>query len=258
MKLPGTISSQKKGKISYHQRNNPNKIHLVRYADDFVVTANNKETLEQIYEIISKFFKTRGLELSKEKTFITNINEGFDFLGWNFRKYNGKLIIKPSKKSLNNVTKKISEIIHNNRSVKQEFLICKLNQVLKGWCNYHQAVCSKETFKRLNHSIFEMIWRWAKRRHPNKNAKWIKDRYWKRKDTRDWIFTDGNRTLIRPTDIPIVRHEKMKLDMNPYTDKDYFLKKKENRKTAKKRAYKETAAFKFNLTLMTDLKVKNA
>lgn len=223
-----------------------------------MVTANNKETLEQIYEIISKFLRTKGLELSKEKTFITNINEGFDFLGWNFRKYNEKLIIKPSRKSLNNVTKKISDIIHSSKAVKQEFLIYKLNQVLKGWCNYHQAVCAKETFKRLNHSIFEMTWRWAKRRHPNKNAQWIKDRYWRRKDGRDWIFTDGTKTLIRPSDIPIVRHEKIRLNMNPYTDKEYFLKKKEKRKTAKKRAYKETAAFKSNLTLMTDLRVKKA
>ena len=248
----------KKGKISYHQRNNPNKIHFVRYADDFVVTANNKETLEEIYEIISNYLSVRGLELSKEKTFITNINEGFDFLGWNFRKYYEKLIIKPSKKSVNNLIKKTSEIIKNNKTVKQEFLICKLNQVLKGWCNYHQPVCAKETFKRINHCIFEMTWRWAKRRHPNKSAQWIKDRYWKRKDSRDWIFSDGTKTLIRPTDIPIVRHERLKLDMNPYTDKEYFLKKKEKRRTAKKQAYKGTAAFKSNLTLMTELKVKNA
>lgn len=248
----------KKGKVSYHQRNNPNKIHLVRYADDFAVTANNKDTLLELQEIISKFLNARGLELSKEKTFITNIKDGFDFLGWNFRKYNEKLIIKPSEKSINSVTKKISEIIHSNKTAKQEFLIYKLNQVIKGWCNYHQPVCAKETFKKLNHRIFRMTWKWAKRRHPNKSAQWIKNKYWTRRDTRDWIFTDGTKTLIRPTDIPIVRHERLKLDMNPYTDKDYFTKKKEKRRTAKKQAYKETAAFKSKLTLMTELKVKNA
>ena len=172
------------------------------------------------------------MNLSKEKTFITNINDGFDFLGWNFRKYNEKLIIKPSNKSVNKVTKKISEIIHKNKTVKQEFLIYKLNQVLKGWCNYHQPVCAKETFEKLNYRIFRMIWRWSKRRHPNKNANWIKDRYWKTKESRDWIFSDGKETLIRPTDIPIVRHERLKVDMNPYTDKEY-LTKKEREKTQK-------------------------
>ncbi|WP_212905396.1 reverse transcriptase domain-containing protein, partial [Clostridium polyendosporum] len=234
----------KKRKISYHSRNNPNHLHIVRYADDFVVTANNKEVLEQIVGIISKFLNKRGLELSREKTSITHINDGFDFLGWNFRKYNNKLIIKPSVKSLNKVTKKISEIIHTNRTVKQEFLIYQLNQVLKGWCNYHQPVCSKQTFENLNHRIFNMIWKWAKRRHPNKGAKWIKERYWKNKGSRDWIFSDRKATLIRPSDIPIVRHERLKLDMNPYKDKEYFLIKKERRKNAKKLAYKDTAAFK--------------
>ncbi|WP_313134205.1 group II intron maturase-specific domain-containing protein [Anaerocolumna sp.] len=189
---------------------------------------------------------------------ITNIKEGFDFLGWNFRKYNDKLIIKPSNKSLSNVVKKIGETIRDNKTVKQEILIFKLNQILRGWCNYHQSVCAKETFKKLNHCTFEMLWKWAKRRHPNKRSQWIKNRYWEKKDTRDWIFSDATNTLIRPTDIPIVRHERLKLDMNPYTDEEYFQKKKEKRKTAKRKAYRETTAFKSNLTLMTELKVKNA
>ena len=248
----------KKGKISYHSRNNPNQIHLVRYADDFVVTANNRETLEQIADVISSFLESRGLELSREKTAITYISEGFDFLGWNFRKYDGRLIIKPSGKSLNIVTKKISEIIHKNRTVKQEYLIYQMNQVLKGWCNYHQPVCAKQIFEKLNFRIFAMTWKWAKRRHPNKSSKWIKKRYWKTKGTRNWIFSDGKATLIQPSDMPIVRHERLKLDINPYKDNEYFLKKKEKRKAAKKRAYKETAAFKSKLTQMIDSEVKNA
>jgi len=228
------------------------------WATYLVVTANNRETLEQIADVISSFLEIRGLELSREKTAITHISEGFDFLGWNFRKYDGKLIIKPSVKSLNNVTKKISEIIHKNRTVKQEYLIYQMNQVLKGWCNYHQPVCAKQIFEKLNFRIFAMTWKWAKRRHPNKSSKWIKNRYWKIKGTRDWIFSAGKATLIRPSDIPIVRHERLKLDMNPYKDNGYFLKKKENRKTVKKRAYKETAAFKSKLTQMIDSEVKNA
>ena len=223
-----------------------------------MVTANNRETLEQIANIISGFLENRGLELSREKTAITHISEGFDFLGWNFRKYGGKLIIKPSVKSLNSITKKISEIIQKNRTAKQEYLIYRMNQVLKGWCNYHQPVCAKQTFEKLNFRIFAMLWKWAKRRHPNKSSQWIKDKYWKTKSTRDWIFSDRNATLIRPPDIPIVRHERLRLDMNPYKDNEYFLKKKEKRKTAKKRAYRETAAFKSKLTQMKDLEVKNA
>jgi RNA-directed DNA polymerase len=250
----------KKGKISYHQRNNKNQLHIVRYADDFVVTANNSKVLGEIKDIISKFLTERGLELSEEKTFITSIDKGFNFLGWNFRKYNKKkLIIKPSVKSLNNITRRISSIIKSNKTISQKHLIYKLNQVLKGWCNYHQPVCSKRIFKKLNHRMFNMIWRWSKRRHPNKSAKWIKNKYWMKKESRDWIFTDGKKaTLIRPTDTPIVRHKRIKLDKNPYKDKEYFINKKIRRKKAKISAYKKTAAFKSNLTLMKDLEVKDA
>jgi len=189
----------KKGKVSYHQRYNKNNINIVRYSDDFVITANNKEILMEIGEVIRKFLERRGLELSEEKTLITNIKEGFDFLGWNFRKYNEKLIIKPSKKSVNNVVKKIGQTIRENKTVKQEHLIFKLNQILRGWCNYHQCVCAKETFQKLNYVIFVMLWKWVKRRHPNKNAQWVKDRYWKKKDSRDWIFSDGTYTLCEST-----------------------------------------------------------
>jgi RNA-directed DNA polymerase len=109
----------KKGKISYHSRNNPNQIHIVRYADDFVVTANNKEVLKSIKDILKTFLADRGLELSNEKTSITHINKGFDFLGWNYKKYNEKLIIQPSVKSIKKVVKKLSEIIHENKTNKQ-------------------------------------------------------------------------------------------------------------------------------------------
>jgi RNA-directed DNA polymerase len=78
--------------------NKTDKVHLVRYADDFIVTANSKELLEnKIQPVIEKFLKERGLTLSEEKTRITHIDEGFDFLGFNIRKYKGKLLTKPSK-----------------------------------------------------------------------------------------------------------------------------------------------------------------
>lgn len=248
----------KKGKFSRHSRCNPYLINIVRYADDFVVTSNSKEILFEIKEIIAKFLGDRGLELSEEKTIITNISDGFDFLGWNFRKYQEKLIIKPSKKSIDSITERISEIIKANKTVKQEHLIYKINPVLRGWCNYHQCVCAKETFGKLNYRIFWMLWKWAKRRHPNKGSNWIKEKYWCTRRDRTWIFTDGNAVLIRPTDISIVRHERLKLEMNPYTDQAYFLSKKEKRKKAKKETYKRTAAYRFNLTNMKDLQVKNA
>lgn len=238
----------KKGNVSYHYRYNPHQINIVRYADDFVVTSNNKKVLIEVKKVISKFLEIRGLELSEEKTTITNIKAGFDFLSWNFRKYNEKLIIKPSKKSINNIKKKISDFLRSNRTVKQKYVIYKLNQIIRGWCNYHQPVCAKVTFQKINGHMFNVLWKWAKRRHPNKSRKWIKQRYWRTVKSRNWVFGTDGTVLINPSDIPIVRHQRLKLDKNPFKDEAYYIDKKKVRKQAKKQAWKNTAASKFNLT----------
>jgi len=121
---------------------NKRKVNFLRYADDFIVTADSEETAKEIRELIEVFLKERGLELSMEKTLITHIDQGFDFLGWNFRKYKGKLLIKPSKKSIENVTQKISDMIKKGKAWKQEYLIGALNPITTGWTNYHQSVSS--------------------------------------------------------------------------------------------------------------------
>lgn len=95
----------------YPKKGKSTKVNFTRYADDFIVTANSEEIAREIRDMIVAFLKERGLELSNDKTLITNINEGFDFLGWNFRKYNGKLLIKPSKKSIKRFTETISQTI---------------------------------------------------------------------------------------------------------------------------------------------------
>jgi len=201
---------------------NTHKVHVVRFADDFIVTASDRETLEDIKLMIEEFLKPRGLKMSKEKTVITHINEGFDFLGWNFRKYKGKLIIKPSHKSMCKITKKISEVIKDNRNVKQEDLIQKLNEITRGWANYHHTTCAKRSYSVIDHRTWEMLWRWAKRRHPNKGKRWIVDRYWKTHKGRRWTFMSDKNILFLMSDMPIVRKGQMALDKNPFLDQNYF------------------------------------
>lgn len=152
------------------------------------MTASDKDTLEKIKSMIENFLRERGLTLSKEKTVITHINTGFDFLGWNFRKYKGKLIIKPSHKSMCKITQRISAIIKENRTAKQEDLIRKLNEAIVGWANYHHSACAKKSYSTIDHRTWEMLWRWAKRRHPNKSKGWIVSRYWKTHKGRKWTF----------------------------------------------------------------------
>lgn len=211
-----------------HRRYNKEKVNITVYADDFIITAKSKETLEEIKIMIEEFLKQRGLELSKEKTLITHIEKGFDFLGWNFRKYKNKLLIKPSTKSLKRITSKIRETIRENLMQKQELLIIRLNQIIRGWCNYHNHVCAKKRFQNLDKNIFRYLWMWAKRRHSMKSKSWRKNRYFAQSKTRDWIFKSENRTLLFASDFKIRRHVLIKFDANPYLKeyKEYYLKRK--------------------------------
>ena len=201
---------------------NIHKVHVVRFADDFIVTATDKQTLEEIKLMIERFLKPRGLTLSKEKTVITHINDGFDFLGWNFRKFRGKLIIKPSHKSMCKITRKISETIKQNRTSTQDILILKLNEITRGWAEYHHSTCAKRAFGVIDHRIWEMLWKWAKRRHPNKGKHWIVDKYWRTHKGRKWAFMTDNHILYLMMDTPIVRIGQMSLGKNPFLDKEYF------------------------------------
>ena len=224
------ILSEKYPKNKYDiiggKRKATHKVNFVRYADDFIVTANTEETAKEIKELIKDFLKDRGLELSDEKTLITHIDNGFDFLGWNLRKYNGKLLVKPSKNSIDKFTVKISDIIKYGKVWKQEVLIDALNPIITGWANYHQSVVSSEIFQKLDSRIWGMLWHWAKRRHPEKSKHWIADKYWHSVGRRKWVFSDGTKQLRFLSDTKIVRHTKLKLDMNPHLDKGYFISRK--------------------------------
>jgi RNA-directed DNA polymerase len=178
--------------------------------------------------LITDFLAERGLELSQRKTKITHISQGFNFLGWNFRKYKGKLIINPSKEAYHSIIDKIRKLIKKNNTIKQSRLIKILNPVIRGWCNYHSSACSKESYQKLDRDIFHALWSWSKRRHPNKAKGWIKKRYWKKNNTHDWIFASENEELIFASDTKISRHWLIKFAANPYLPKyeDYYLRRK--------------------------------
>ncbi len=202
------------------------KMNMVRYADDFIITGNSKEWLEhEVKPAVVEFLAARGLVLSPEKTKISHIGDGFDFLGWNIRKYNGKLLMKPSKANSGAHLDKIREIINGNKTAKQENLIKMLNPVLRGWANYHKHVVAKETFNRVASQVWSMLWRWAARRHPEKNTVWIQKKYFKSSGLRNWVFAaienleDGTQreiVLLRESDTPIQRHVKIRAKANPH------------------------------------------
>jgi RNA-directed DNA polymerase len=214
-------------------RCNSHKVNFVRYADDFIITAESEETAKEIAVVVKGFLKGRGLELSEEKTQISHIDDGFDFLGWNFRKYKGKLLIKPSKKAIDNVTRKISVVIKRAKAWNQENLIDALNPIIIGWSNYHRSVVSKRVFSKLDHRMWNMLWRWAKRRHPHKSRTWVARKYWHNEGSRNWVFSTERNRLKLFSDTKIVRHTSLKLDRNPYLDFEYFKLRKLRQKALK-------------------------
>ena len=213
-----------------------NKLNFVRYADDFIITGESPEFLKyKVLPIVREFLTERGLQLSEEKTLITHISDGFDFLGKNIRKYNGKLLIKPSKASVKAFLSKVRDIIKSNKSAKQEMLIRRLNPVIRGWVNNQRYVVSSEVFSRVDYEIYKCLWQWAKRRHKKKSHKWIARKYWHHVGTRQWTFSvpferqssTGDKLLAKleyATDTKIIRFKKVVSKANPYEEywMDYF------------------------------------
>ncbi|CAN7250826.1 reverse transcriptase domain-containing protein [Cupriavidus necator] len=202
------------------------RVNVVRYADDFVITGSTPELLEtEVKPWVEEFLAVRGLELSTEKTRIVNIAEGFDFLGWNFRKYSGTLLVKPSKKNAQAFYRKVKEVISANKTATQENLIRLLNPMLRGWAQYHSPVVAKQTFSKVEHKIFWALLRWAKRRHPMKSSDWVRKKYYASVGNRNWVFRtevvegDGELKwleLYSLANTPIRRHKKIRGDFNPF------------------------------------------
>lgn len=205
------------------------KVNFVRYADDFICTAATKEILEtKIQPEIIKFLKERGLELSLEKTKITHIDDGFNFLGFNIRKYGGKLLIKPSADSVKKFTESLRETIHKLGNTSTACLIGSLNSKIRGWANYYRSCVAKETFNDIDKVVFDTIWRMLKRKHSNKSTSWIRRKYFTQIGSRNWCFftkiktEKGTKlyTLINASHTPIRRHIKIKGKATPF-DKDF-------------------------------------
>jgi len=211
---------------------------VIRYADDFVILHPDLDALKRAKQIAAEWLNGMGLEMKPSKTRITHTlwevdgNVGFDFLGFNFHQYHrgkthcikgttGKLTgftasVRPSKESQKRFLRKIRTILHSNRNISQVGLIRLLNPVLRGWGNYYSSVVSKQVFGKMDHFIFEKLWSWAKRRHPNKNRHLVARKYWLL-PTHGWVFgVRGRITLHRVCDIPIRRHVVVQQDRSPY------------------------------------------
>lgn len=219
---PKVIRSGKcKGKT---RRSTRNTYGFIRYADDLLVTAQNREDLEKIIPVIEEWLSQRGLKLNKEKTSITNVEEGFNFLGFHIRKFKNKCLVQPQKSKVLAFLQELRNWLKKNAQATQEGVIRYLNPRIRGFGNYYRTVCSKRVFSYIDHKIWDMLWKWAKRRHEKRRIKWVKNKYFRTIEGRDWIFSvktqnrSGKKNLLcleLMSKIEIQRHVKVKDKASP-------------------------------------------
>jgi RNA-directed DNA polymerase len=209
---------------------------VVRYADDFVVCHRDLGVIQRCQELIQQWLRGMGLELKPSKTRVGhtlhehNGRAGLDFLGFSIRQYRvGKYrtgkdtrgrplgfrtLTRPSKDKVVLHQRRLTEIIRRHRAAPQEALIRHLNPVIKGWCNYYRAAASKQTFHRARHLLFHSLYRWARRRHPDKGQRWIVSKYWR---LPQWTFAPPQGTRLYEHDrTRIVRHVQVRGQKSPF------------------------------------------
>lgn len=215
------------------------RANFIGYADDFVVTCASKEVLENdIKPLITDFLAERGLTLSEEKTHITHINDGFDFLGFNHRKYKEKLLIKPSKSNTLMFLSHLRELIKKHVTLPVNDLIKLINPKLRGWSNYYRHCVAKQVFGYVGHKLFLALWHWAKRRHPTKSKTWIALKYfvnrkgqWQFHGWQKLLGMDCQFYLFQIAKVPIERHVKIRSSATPFDPQyqEYLAKRKSKR-----------------------------
>ena len=229
-------------KLAHKFKRNRGKIHAIIYADDFVITGETREVLEnEVVPLVEHFLADRGLELSKEKSRITHISEGFDFLGFNVRKYGKELkfLTKPTKASIKSFLADIKATIRVNFGSKTEDLIRLLNPKITGWSNYYRHSAASEIFSYIDNRVYKMLDRWTQKRHYDKGSRWIYQKYFQRNaSSRRWHFhakikdSKRNNTCLNlklASDTKIIRHTKIFADAHPYDPSyfEYFQKREE-------------------------------
>ena len=210
---------------------------MIRYADDFVILCKSKQQANEAKVKIATHLRNIGLTLSEEKTNITHIKKGFNFLGFTFRKYprlgiktpknisDYTMLITPTKENVTNLLRKCKSIISKSKSLTQDTLIRKLNPILLNWGNYYKFVNSKVSYNKIDFAIWQKLHRWGSRRHNNKGGKWVVDKYFNFNDN---LFLFGDTIpLIRLSSIPILNHIKVKKGVRVYckNDSDYWVKR---------------------------------
>ncbi len=198
----------------------PDSPVLIRYADDLVVLCHSQLQAQQVKAVLSQWLTPRGLAFNEDKTRIVHLDTGFDFLGFNVRRYDGKLLIKPSKAAIQRIRKRLRTQIRALRGSNAAAVIAALNPVIRGWAGYYRGAVSKKTFGVLDDYLWKLTYKWAVHSHANKPKTWVSARYFGRfKKFRNdrWVFGDHvtGFHLVKFSWTGIVRHTLVKGGASP-------------------------------------------
>jgi len=171
---------------------------LVRYADDYVAMCHSREQAEQVRADLTAWLEPRGLRFNEDKTRIVHVEDGFSFLGFDIRRRvdrhgSGKLLITPSKESVKRLRTRLTADVRSMHGANAAAVVFRLNPVVRGWSAYYRSVVSGRIFSGLDHHVWHITYRWARRSHPNKSRGWVAARYFGmfHKSRRDrWVFGD--------------------------------------------------------------------
>jgi RNA-directed DNA polymerase len=209
------------------------KVHVIRYADDFIITARSRELLsEQVLPAVNEFLAVRGLRLSAEKSKITHISSGFEFLGADIRKRNRSFLMTPAKRSVVGFVRSLRDLLGARLTAPVWKVISELNCKIRSWVSFFRCLMASRTFRALDSQLFRSLWRWACKRHPDKRSRWLKSKYF-RTIGRRWVFSAKAPSTNRQQELfpemqgtylalysagstPIRRHVKIRADANPF------------------------------------------
>ncbi|MFD4506332.1 group II intron reverse transcriptase/maturase [Streptomyces sp. NPDC058457] len=207
---------------------------LVRYADDFVVLTHSKEEAERMKRELSLWLEPRGLRFNEEKTQVTNLDRGFDFLGFNIRRNSNRMvIIRPSKDAVKRIRERLRIEVKELNGSNAAAVLRRLTPIVRGWATYYRGVVSSKIFQSLDTYVWKLTYKWARRSHPNKPKDWVVKRYFgtfNKSRADKWVFGDrvSGAYLYKFAWTPIVRHVMVKgaASMDDPALQDYWAKRR--------------------------------
>ena len=193
---------------------------VIRYADDLVALCHTRQDALQIKARLAAWLAPRGLAFNEDKTRVVTLDEGFDFLGFNVRRYSDKPLIRPSTTAVRRIRERLRTELRSLRGTNAGAVIKRLNPIIRGWAAYYRTQVSGRTFQRLDHYLWQLTYKWATFSHVNKPTSWVITRYFGtfNKARRDrWVFGDraSGAYLHRFASTTITRHQMVKHRASP-------------------------------------------